>query len=127
MEVVEVEIIGAQPRQAFVDGLPHSGAGKAGFVGGIAHFHAHFAGQHHAVAAALERFSQHGFGHALVVHVGGIEKIDAVVDAGIDDALCPGLIGLRAERHGAEAGPRNHQIRSCKSQCVHQSHSIVGE
>jgi len=68
------------------------------------------------VSSALQRFTEDGFGGAARIHIGGVEKAHAGVEADVDDAARAGHVGvapsaeqraLPAEGAGAEAECRD--------------------
>jgi hypothetical protein len=57
----------------------------------------------------------------VIVNVGGIEKVDAALEARAYHTLRGGLVDLGTEGHGAEAGSRDNQIGASQRECLHQS------
>ena len=72
-------------------------------VGLFAHLEEDFAGEDDFVAPALERRAEQGLCDSRVVHIGGVEEVDAGVDAAIDHLVRARLIERLAQRHGAKA------------------------
>ncbi len=102
VEVVDVEVVGAQPLQAFVDVAQNGLARKPLLIGLFAHLEEHLAGDDELVALAFDGMTQHGFGDAKLIHVRGVEEVDARLDAAIYQLRRAGLIQRLAEGHGAE-------------------------
>ncbi len=59
--------------------------------------------KHELVAASLQNPAEHLFGRARVVHVGGVQKIDAVVQTEVDHPGSNRFGRLASEGHGPEA------------------------
>ena len=95
-------------------------------MGRIAHLVADLARQHHLIAAPFERAAGDLLGRAPVVDIGRIEEVDAAFQAAADHAPRRGLIGLGAERHGAEADARNREVRPRELSCLHRP-SVAGQ
>ncbi len=119
VEVVEVEVVGLQTREAFVDGAENGFAREAVLVRRVAHLEEDFAGQDDLVAAALERVAEQRFRDTRVVHVGGVEEVDAGVEAAVDDLVGARLIERLAEGHGAEAEAGDVEVGVGKGAVVH--------
>src|SRR5665647_419826 len=123
MDLVEVDVVGAEAAQAGIDGLhdvltpePHvvdvAGAGR----GRVAHRAAELGGDHDGLAGdacGLERPPQDLLGLATRVHVGGVEEVDAGVERGAHQRVGAGLVEhadahhTMAEGHGTEAELRD--------------------
>ena len=89
VDLVEVEMVGAEPLQARF-GLAHDVApGAAAQIGiGVVHRQVHLARQEHRVALAVppERLARDFLAEPARIDVGGVEHVDAGVDRAIDDA-----------------------------------------
>jgi hypothetical protein len=79
----------------------------------------HLAGQHHPIAPPLQRMAENRLRLARVVRIGGIEEIDARVDAAVHQACGKRLVRLLAERHGAGAGAGYRQTGVPKGTSLH--------
>ncbi len=110
VHVIDVEVVGLQTAQRFVDGAQDSRARESLLVGLVADFESHLAGDDQLVAPALDGLAEHGFGHASLVHVGGVEEVDAGFDAAVDQFGRAGLIERFAEGHSAEAETRDVEV-----------------
>ena len=119
VQVIEVEVVGLQPPQALVDGAQNGFARKAVLVGFVAHLEENLAGEDDLVATSLERRAEQGFRDARVVHVGGVEEVDAGVDTAIDDLVRARLIERLAQRHGAEAEAGDVEVGVGESATIH--------
>jgi len=67
---------------------------EPGVVGAVAHRHARLCGDEDAVAASLERLADELLGQAGRVDVGGVDQVDARVEAAVDLAAGAGEIGV---------------------------------
>jgi hypothetical protein len=76
----------------------------------VAHLEKHLAGEDNLVAATLERVTEQGFRDSGVVHVGGVEEIDAGIEAASDDLVRARLIEGFAQGHGTEAEAEDLKI-----------------
>ncbi len=124
VEVVEVEVIGLEALQCVVESLQERCAGEAAFIGAGAHFAGGFTGQHYAVAAAFEDLAEHGFRHTGLVHVGGVEEVDAMVEAGVHQAGGCGQVAGLAQGHGAKGGAGDGQIGVQEGALFHETDSL---
>jgi hypothetical protein len=88
--------------------------GETALVGSLSHLDADFRGQHHPVTAALEDAAQDLLGSTGVVHVGGVDEVDAPLQAVVHHLRGGCFVRLGAERHGAERDARHGQ--GCFSQ-----------
>ncbi len=120
MNLVEIDVVGLQPAQAFVDGVLDMLARKAALVGIVAHGVEDFRGDDEPVARrseVLQRATDNLFAHAERVDVGRVEKVDASFQRALDERTAfrflqdplPPL--LRAIGHGAQADSRYFQPR----------------
>jgi len=105
MNLVEVEIVGAEAFQAGLAGRHDVAAGAADFVRPVAHRHAELARQHDLVAAIAERLTEHLLGLAAVaVDVGSIEQRNALVERAMDDGAGLFRVDAHAKVVAAETG-----------------------
>ena len=100
VQVVDVEIVSAQPLQAPLRRLQDPFARQAALVGTAAHGVADLGREHPAVALACNDASGHFLGAALIVLVGGVDEVDAGLARAADDALGGRRIRRAAEHHG---------------------------
>ncbi len=80
MDLIEVDVIRAQPAQAVVDGVHDVFAREALLIRIVAHGVEDFGGDHHTVprwAKFLKTAAQDLFTHAQRIHVGRVEEVDA--------------------------------------------------
>ena len=79
VDLVEIDVIGAEPAQAVVDGVQDVLARQAALVRVVAHRVEDLGGDDDAVARGevLQRAPSDFFAHADGVHVGGVEEVDA--------------------------------------------------
>src|SRR5579862_3433456 len=110
-----------QAPKALVDGLQNGFLRQTDIIGAVAHFAADFAGQDYLIAPPFERFADDGFRQAAVVHIGGVDEVDAGFQGAVDHADGGGFVGLRAERHSAETGARNVQVSVMQGAAFHSA------
>jgi hypothetical protein len=108
VQVVEVDVIGAQPGEAGVHGLPDVlGLASAGLLVG-----AELGGQHDFVAAVGQQSADELLVVALAVDVGGVEEVDPEVEQLVEQLRRFGVVGgavdagqaHRAVADGADLG-----------------------
>jgi hypothetical protein len=71
------------------------------------------------MAAAFERAAEHGFRGASGIGVGGVEEIDARVEAAFYHLHGGWFVGLSAESHGAKAQAGNFQTGFREGDLIH--------
>jgi hypothetical protein len=128
VDLVQVDVIGAEPPQRRVDRGEHMLAGQAPVVGALTHREVHLGGQHVVVPPGEEpaqQVSRDLLAHAVRIGVGRVEEGDAALDGRLDDRLggvlveMPGAFGLGAVAHHAQADPGNLQPRRAQPDVVH--------
>ena len=119
VEQVEVEVVGAEPPQAVLHLAEDVVAAAAPLVGPLSHGPPHLGGQHHLVAPVLEGLAHDALGFAAVVHIGGVDEIDAAIQGLVNDADGFFLVGGATEHHGAQAQARNLDAGSWQDGIVH--------
>ena len=111
VQLVQVDIIGLEPRERCFAGAHQVMAGGTAIVGPLPHRKARLGGDQHVVTARTDGLTQDLFGHAARIDIGRVEQIDAGLDASIHLAAGTGQIGiaglgeeaLATECHGARA------------------------
>ena len=125
MDLVEVDVIGAEPAQAGLDGLayvaPRGARAPVGTVASL-HVHAELGGYDHVAATAPQRPAQQLFARPRAIGVGGVEEGDPCIECGVDDG--PGLVGVDpgAEGVAAEADDGDHQAAAAQWAEAHLAH-----
>ncbi len=136
MDLVQVDIVSAEPGQARVD-TGHDGLAREPLFVGAGRAFPHVCRKEHlrcdhglvATCELFEQFTDDGFRSTCRVAVGRVKKIDALLDGVFDDrsacffAQCPGMrsgIGL-AECHASQAQSGNIQSCVAKLYVVHES------
>src|SRR5258708_37223204 len=112
MALVEVDVVGAQPPEAALDGFGDVLAREPPVVGVVAHRPEAF-GRQHVVRALdpLECLTQFGLAGADMVDVGGVEEDHAQLEGALDTggaggAVDPGAVGQPgAEGEAADLQP----------------------
>jgi hypothetical protein len=104
VELVEIDVVGAQPAQRLLDGLPHVAARPAvrprrhdrtGEIG------AELRRDHDVGATALQDLAEHVL--RLAVAIGGVEQRDPFVEGGIEHHTT----GVDVERHPEVVAPQS--------------------
>jgi hypothetical protein len=103
MQEQHIDAIGLQPLEAGLDRLDDMAPRGAACVEVGADLGVDLGGEHKVVAMALHQPAEDLLRNALVVLVGGVEEVDAGVAAGFVHRRGGHLVGVAAERHGAEA------------------------
>src|SRR6266498_1169806 len=116
VHLVQVEVVGLQPRQRRLARPPDVQRGQLARVRPLGHVAVQLGGQHGLLppAAALgEPLADDRLGAPAVlapaVHVGGVEEVDPDVQRPVHDLVRRGLFGHRTEVHRAEAEPADPQ------------------
>ena len=104
VDLIQVDAIGPQLRQALVDM-------RADAIGGLLVAEAHqveLRREHHLVAPILQRCRDVALGLALPVHDRGVDEVDAEVERGVDDFDRGCLVDAgRAERVAPQSDDRD--------------------
>ena len=105
MDLIQVDVVGAEPAQAVLHLAHYSQPGVAPLVDALPHVAVHLAREHDVVAAALQRTADDLLGLPGRVHVGRVDEVDAAVDGGVDVPHAVVHVGVAppAEHHRAEA------------------------
>ena len=130
VDLIEVDVVGAQAPKAGVD-LGHDRlAGQAGAVRAGAHAMEHLGRDHNLVAprGLCDDLTQDLFAAAGRIHVGRVEEVDSGVERAVDDWTrgleiqrpCVGSSTSRAEAHAAEAQPRHFEPGRTQSYVLHR-------
>ncbi|MHC2612069.1 hypothetical protein ACVMGF_003142 [Bradyrhizobium diazoefficiens] len=77
VQIVDVDVVGAEPLEAFVRGLQHPAPRQPDPVGVIAHGVGELGRQHPDMAVVADRATDDLFGAALRIGVGGVDEIDS--------------------------------------------------
>ena len=104
MDLVEVEPVRAQARQARLHGLHDIAARGALLAARVVHDHAAFAGEHDVLAALAENLAHQGLRAAASIHVRRVEQGDAQIQRLVDDGARGLLVDPRAKIVAADAG-----------------------
>ena len=93
VRLVEVDVVDPETPQARLAGADEVVAREALVVRAVAHAEAGLRRDEQAVAAALDRRPDDLLGDAARVDVGGVDQVDAGVEAAVDDAAGPVAVG----------------------------------
>jgi hypothetical protein len=119
VQVVDVDVVGTQPREAGVAFAQHPDARIARFVGPFGHLVADLGGQDPVVARALEQLADHRLRLAQRVGVGGVDEVHAVLSRVGGDAARLGQVGLVGEHHRAQAQRRDPERALAERAVLH--------
>jgi|SRR5580704_22928 hypothetical protein len=86
VHVVDVDVVDAEAAEAVFAGLNQMMARGAEVVRAVAYAEGGFRGNENAIAFAGDGFAEDFFGEALGIDVGGVEEVDAGVEADVDKA-----------------------------------------
>ena len=102
MKIEQFDAVGVQPPQAFLALSPQGGGpGVAGLLAVRAPVQPALGGNHHRVAPTAHRAGDQPLAFArAAVHVGGVEMVDAQVEAGFDGRDALGVAGAGAGHAG---------------------------
>ena len=122
-----------QPAQARLAACDEVVAREAGVVGPVPHRQARLGGEQHAVAPAAQRLADDLLRHAVGVDVGGVDQVDAGVEAQVDLARGAGDVGHpdrrvrapAAEGHRAERQRRDAQAGAAELAVLHSQPPTV--
>ena len=120
MQIIDVDIVGAEPLQAFVGRLQHPAPRQPAAVGIVAHGVGELGGEHPVVPAVGNRAADHLLGIAAIIGVRGVDEIDAGLARLRDDPRRGRLVGRPAEHHGAQADRRDLQAAAAELTVLHR-------
>ena len=126
VDLVEVDVVGAQAAQGVLDLAHDPAAGSAALVRVLAHRHEELRGEEHVVAAALAAPPDDLLGHAAGVDVGGVDEVDAGVEGAVDDAggVVAVVVAPGAEHHRAEAQGTDRYAGAAEGAVFHAGSSL---
>src|SRR5260370_26000462 len=102
MAIIDVEVVGSEAAQAVVDCAKNRWPRKAWEVRRIAHLVSNLARQNKLVPPPCQQLTQHLFGRSAVIGIGGVQKVNAGIDAPVDHFRRNNFIGLPSEGHVPE-------------------------
>jgi hypothetical protein len=132
VDLVEVDVIGAEALQAGVDGVHDVAARQPDRVGAAAGAPAGLGRHHHILAPRAQRLAQDLLRAARRVDVGAVEEVDPRVQADAHQPIGLRLVGaadglehsLAAEGHGPEAELGDPQPGAAQPSIVHVATSF---
>ena len=111
MLVIDVDHVDAEALQARLAGAQHVGRAAIDVLLAVGALRlAELGGHHHAIAAPTQRLAEQLLVVPPAVHVGRVEKVDALVERVVDHADRLLVVGIAVDarhRHQAEADGRN--------------------
>ena len=128
MQLQQVDVVGAQAGQRRMHAFDQVVARAAHVVGPRPAAQRQLGGDDGLVPPALERLAQDGFGGAIGVHIGGVEQVDAGLQADVDDAARGRCVGaapgaeqraLATEGAGAKAQGRHVKAGAAERAVFH--------
>jgi len=135
VQVVDIDMIGAEAAKAGFAGLDEVVSRRAFVVGALAGGEGGFGGNENLIAAAFDGFAEDFLGDSIGVNIGGVEEVDAGFEANIDEAGGLGDVGrapgfekfIRAAKGaGAEAEDGDFEARIAKLSVFHGDEMSVG-
>jgi len=133
VELVEVDVVGAQPAQRGLDRVEDVPARHALVPGLRPHPADALGGDDEVVAAALQPAAQDLLGAAggadvpaEGIDVGRVQEVDAGLGGGVEDGPAVRLVALQAEGHGAQAELRDLQAGAAEPRVLHGVSPAVG-
>ena len=124
VEVVDVDVVGAEPAQARLRRAHHPFARQPAAIRVLSHAVAELGRQHPLVALRRDRAPRHLFRHALGIGVRGIDEVHPRLARQRHDAPRRRLVGRPAEIHRAETERRNLEPAAAEIAIFH-AHSQV--
>jgi hypothetical protein len=128
VQLVDVDIVGAEPLQGRVNGLQQMETGRTDGVGVPAVAERALGGDQNLVAPSLDRLAEHLFSGAARIDVGAVEHVEARIQAKVDHPLRLGAfdrgetdIGALGEGAGPKTQGRNHQARGAQLTIFHET------
>jgi hypothetical protein len=107
MDLIEVDDVDSQAAQAGIESLADV-CGASAFHP-VAEAHSKLGRDDRVVAAALECFTEEFFALSGTVDIGGIEKVDARIESGVDDGLSSRSVRAPAKVIATDANKRDAQ------------------
>ncbi|MNJ51255.1 hypothetical protein D3C77_465550 [compost metagenome] len=127
VQVIDIQVVGAQAGQAGLDGIEDMLAVQARAVrdtlGGT---EADLAGQHPVMAVARDRLTDDFLAVPGVVDIGGVDEVDALVPGLVDDQQGIFGAGLFAEHHAAQGQGGYLQAAAAQWTVDHERVSLGG-
>src|SRR5581483_10307160 len=119
VQVIDVDVVGAEPLQALVAGLQDPAPRQPAAIGIVADLVGELGREDPARAAVGDGAADHLLGISLVVGVGRVDEVDAGLARLGDDPRRGRLVCRAAEHHGAEADRRNLQAAAAELTVLH--------
>jgi hypothetical protein len=120
VQVVQVQVVGAEPAQAGLARALDPAARVTRAVAPLTHGVAELAGQHPVLArAAAQQFAEHRLALAEGVDVRGVDEVDAVIARVRQDLARLGGGGLVGEHHGAQAQGGHFERAAAEAAVLH--------
>ncbi len=133
VDLVEVDVVGAEAAQRALDGVEDVLAGGAAVPGPGAHGAGALGGDHEVVAPAPEPPPQdllgaaHGVeGAAQRIDVGRVEEGDPAGGRAVEDGDRGGLVALEPERHRAETEAGDLEAGAAEADMAHGTPRVAG-
>ncbi|MNE33098.1 hypothetical protein D3C81_1135660 [compost metagenome] len=127
VQVVDVQVIGAQARQAGLDRIEDVLAAQTAAVGhAVSRTKADLGRQHPFMAVAGNRFADDLFTAPGAVHVCGVNEVDALVPGFVDDMQGIFGAGGLAEHHAAQGQGGHLQAAAAQWTVDHDRESLAG-
>jgi hypothetical protein len=121
VQVIDVDVVGAEPAQAVVAGLQHPAARQPAVVRLLRHHVAALGGEDPLAAMRLDGGADDALGRALGVDIRRVDEVEARVACLGDDVRRRRFVRAVAEHHRAEAQRRDGEAAVAESDVVHVS------
>ena len=130
VHLVEIDVIGPQPPQACLALRDDVETGQSLIVRPGAHRKPDLGRNNQPVAPAVERFAENLLRSSLRIGVGGVHRVDARIEADVEQALRARNVGRAPLRKGADATERRRakgergelEARAAKKPVFHGDH-----
>ncbi len=121
VQVIDVDVVGAEPLQALFRRLQHPAPRQPAVIGIVADRVGEFGRQHPVLPVVGNRAADHLLGVAAVVGIRRVDEVDAGLARLGDDPRRGRLVGRPAEHHGAQADRRNLQAAAAELAVLHRA------
>src|SRR6185369_2318163 len=132
MDLIKVNVIGAQPLEACVDRRQHVLARETDIVGTWSHLHSALRREHKLIPPAFQPSTHNLFrpargfkGHWYRINIRGVDEVDPALGGRVHDGEGRFLIALIPKRHRAEADFRDFQSSAAQSLDLHFAFSLA--
>ena len=119
VQIIDVDVVGAEPLQAFVGRLQHPAPRQPAAIGIVADRVGEFCREDPVVPVVGNGAADHLLGLAAIIGVRGVDEVDAGLARFRHDPRRRRLVGRPAEHHGAQTDRRNLQAAAAELAVLH--------